>query len=112
MEVDVPAVFKVKKLDNTCDPKIDDFSIIPQGGISGSEIAQTTSAEIKTMFRKSGDYLVKLKVEDNALDWPSDYKNPVTTANNKHNVRILHLMLHVHPTKLDIRVIERKRNGM
>jgi hypothetical protein len=111
LEVDVPAFFSVLAFDNCSTIKINEFSISKQGAMTGSEEFFTTESDYKYLFREPGKYFITVKCEDNALGWPSDYTKPVDTAAKLTNDRELTVELDVLSTKLDVRIIERQREG-
>lgn len=112
LEIDVPAFFTLMASDNTGSFEIKEFSVKKKGALSGSEEFFVTSGEQKYMFRDPGEYLVRAVVNDKALGWPTDFTKPVTSApSDKPNKRELELKLNVLKTRLDVRILERQREG-
>ncbi|MBU1108027.1 MAG: hypothetical protein KKB51_15245 [Candidatus Riflebacteria bacterium] len=111
LEVDVPAFFTLMTSDNTAALSINEFSISKKGALSGKEEFFITGSEQKHLFREPGEYVVRAVIEDSALGWPKDYTKPVATALSARNKRELVLRLDVLDTRLDVRILERDREG-
>jgi len=113
MEVDVPTFFKAIVSDNTGEVATKTFQLLAEDGNTSLEDYSGQGDTIRTVFRKptsSGKYEIRLEIEDKALDWPPSWNNP-TVADPKHNTRTLKATFPVYDTRLDVRVIEQKREG-
>jgi len=111
LEVDVPAFFSVLASDNTGGFTISEFSIKKEGALSGNEEFFVTGNEQKHLFRDPGKYVVRVVLEDTALGWPKVIAQPVTSAAKNFNRRELEFTLEVLATRLDVRILERQREG-
>ena len=111
LEVDVPAFFSVLASDNTGGFTISEFSIKKEGALSGNEEFFVTGNEQKHLFRDPGKSVVRVVLEDTALGWPKVIAQPVTSAAKNFNRRELEFTLEVLATRLDVRILERQREG-
>ena len=117
LEVDVPVRFELLMADNAGDVATISFQLLDP---SGSELVNgffSANLPMQYVFRDPGTYKITAVVEDNAVSWPgnpeaylaSDTGDPRVTP--MANTRKLQAVFRVVPTRLDFRVIERRRTG-
>ncbi|HOY67638.1 MAG TPA: hypothetical protein PLP29_12145 [Candidatus Ozemobacteraceae bacterium] len=107
-EIDVPTFFTAMACDNTIGVATVSFTLTKGGDLLADG---TTQKNIRYIFREPGtDYHIRLTIDDQALNWPSDANRP-TFASAKRNRRVLDCIVEVLRTRLDIRVIDRTNQG-
>lgn len=107
-EIDVPTFFVPLAYDNTGGYATESFVLTNGGNVL---VDGTTTNNIRYIFREAGsDYHIRLVVDDQALDWPSDPNRP-TIAEALKNRRELDCTMDVLQTRLEIRVIDRTNQG-
>ncbi|EKD82416.1 MAG: hypothetical protein ACD_39C01313G0005 [uncultured bacterium] len=117
LEVDVPVRFDLVTSDNAGKVATVSFELRDDGDNILLNGLFSANLPMQYVFREPGNYKVTAVVEDDAVSWPGNPEvylpsgsgDPgVTPAPNK---RRLQALFKVVPTRLDFRVIERRRTG-
>ncbi|PKL49915.1 MAG: hypothetical protein CVV42_04455 [Candidatus Riflebacteria bacterium HGW-Riflebacteria-2] len=113
LEVDVPVRFDLLVVDNAGDVATVSYKLFDG---SDTLLADSTdSSSLQYVFRQPGEYKILAEIEDNAVSWPDNpqaYLPGATTdpaVTSEKNNRKVQAVFKVVPTKLDYRVIERRR---
>lgn len=110
LEVGVPFFASHHVVDNIGDCQVTLFELRGMDNAIPGDWESSGDDTISYIFRKAttatNRYKIKLKAQDNALDWPSDNNDP-TAASPRPNEREMECDLTVYDSGLDIRVIDR-----
>ncbi|NLF95760.1 MAG: hypothetical protein GX569_03415 [Candidatus Riflebacteria bacterium] len=115
LEVDVPVRFDLITADNAGDVATVSYKLYDANDVLLYD--STDSSALQYIFREPGEYKILAEVEDNAVSWPGNPAvylpdgagDPLVT--NEKNNRKVQAVFKVVPTRLDYRVIERRRTG-
>jgi len=115
LEVDVPVRFDLLMADNAGDVATVTFKLLDAD--DNALVDALDGLPLQYVFRQPGEYQVVAEIEDNAVSWPGNPQvympsgsgDPlVTPQKNKRKVKAV---FRVVPTRLDYRVIERRRSA-
>jgi hypothetical protein len=113
LEVDVPIRFNLLTADNAGNVATISYKLFD--GSDNLLVDSTDSSSLQYVFRQPGEYKILAEIEDNAVSWPDNpeaYLPGATTDPGVipgRNNRKIKAVFKVVPTKLDFRVIERRR---
>jgi len=104
LEIDVPAQFSTILADNVGTTTRTLWRLLDSSGSLITDMG--TALGFRYIFRDAGYYLVNVRVNDDALDWPTDVNNP-RVAVSRPNSRELTAVVPVADSRLNVRIIEK-----
>ncbi len=104
LEIDVPAQFSTILADNVGTTTRTLWRLLDSSGSLITDMG--TAPGFRYIFRDAGYYLVNVRVNDDALDWPTDVNNP-RVAVSRPNSRELTAVVPVADSRLNVRIIEK-----
>ncbi|OGK05316.1 MAG: hypothetical protein A2W80_16765 [Candidatus Riflebacteria bacterium GWC2_50_8] len=104
LEIDVPVTFETKLSDNVGNVSIETWDLRDKDSALIKDIGALT--KYMHIFRIAENYVMELKVKDDARNWPTNPDNPKNATSNP-NVRYLKIIIPISSSRLDIRTIDK-----
>ncbi|NLF96610.1 MAG: hypothetical protein GX569_07720 [Candidatus Riflebacteria bacterium] len=104
LEIDIPVTFESKLSDNTGNVSITSWELRDKDMALIKDIG--AAPKYLNIFRAAGNYVMEMKVQDDARAWPADPANP-RNADNEPNKRYLKIIVPISSSRLDIRTIDK-----